>query len=257
MNRYFNTSIIALALFALAACQENNNAFETQNESNFSLAGFHSWPEGQAQTADLESVGRDNLVIVVDRSGSMDGGACQSANNKSEETISALKQFIPLIPDDVAVGYVDFGSSVEVTVPLGTNNVPALLAAAEAHRADMGGTDLTDAVMTAFHMLSDQALVQNSTGTYRMVIITDGAADDNRTLRNALNLVNTTPVEVMTAGFCIGGNHALNQPEDTVYVEANSTEDLVGVLTAAVQGEAQDFTIDFATAEPEESVVQQ
>ena len=256
MNRYFTLPLAILAVTALAACQEDGGTAAVQNETNFSLAGFHAWPEGQAETADLESVGRDNLVIVVDRSGSMDGGACQSSNSKSQETIAALKQFIPLIPNDVAVGYVDFGSSVEVTVPLGTNNVPALLAAAEAHRADMGGTDLTDAVRTAHTMLAAQALAQNSTGTYRMVIITDGAADNNSSLRRVLSEVNTTPVEVMTAGFCIGGNHALNQPEDTVYVEANSTEDLVGVLTAAVSGEAQDFTFDFTSAEPAAPAVQ-
>jgi Ca-activated chloride channel family protein len=256
MNRYFTLPLAVLAVTALAACQEDGGTATVQTETNFSLAGFHAWPEGQAETADLTSVGRDNLVIVVDRSGSMDGNACQSSNTKSEETIAALKQFIPLIPSDVAVGYVDFGTNVEVTVPLGTNNVPALLAAAEAHRADMDSTDLTEAVRTAHAMLAAQALAQNSTGTYRMVIITDGAADNNSSLRRVLSEVNTTPVEVMTAGFCIGSNHALNQPEDTVYVEANSTEDLVGVLTAAVSGEAQDFTFDFTSAEPATQPVQ-
>lgn len=256
MNRYLTASVLVLTTFVLAACHEES-AMQPQHESNFSLAGFHSWPEGQAQNADLDSVGRDNLVIVVDRSGSMGDRSCQSDRNKSEETIAALREFIPLIPNDVAVGYINFGSDVEITVPLDTNNVSQLMAAAISHDPNMGGTNLTDAVMTAFHMLSDQALVQNSTGTYRMAIITDGAANNSRTLRQALDLVNTTPVEVMTAGFCIGGNHVLNQPDDTVYVEANSTEDLVNVLTASVQGEAQDFTIDFATAEPEAPVTHQ
>jgi hypothetical protein len=79
MNRYFTLPLAVLAVTALAACQEDGGTATVQTETNFSLAGFHAWPEGQAETADLESVGRDNLVIVVDRSGSMDGNACQSS----------------------------------------------------------------------------------------------------------------------------------------------------------------------------------
>ena len=240
-----------LAMIFLAGCYEDDMSVTAQaTEPTLSLAGFYSWPTGQAEGVDLETVGRDNIVIVVDRSGSMADRVCEGDGSLSDNTISALQSFIPNIPESTAVGYVDFGSGVEIRVPLGIDNRRSLMDAAANHSSDMGGTNLTDAVEVAYGMLEQQALIQSSTGTYRMVIVTDGAANSGRTLSAALDRVNTTPVEVMTAGFCIGENHILNQPMDTVYVPASNVTQLVTFLTASLQQESPDFILDFQGSSP-------
>ena len=250
-------SIVVLGLSALAmsACVPDSNP-EDLELPPINIASFYSWPSGETAEADIEAMGRDNIVFVVDRSGSMSYDACSGATNaagstksRSEETRDALGEFIPIIPDDIALGYVEFGSKASITVPLGTGpGVRMQIAqAASQHAGDWGDTNLSDALTLADEMLREQALRQNSTGTYRIVVVTDGRANSNFKLRTTLRIINETPVEVLTAGFCIGEQHALNQPGETVYVNAGNTQDLLTLFTQAVQDESADFAVDFAS----------
>jgi Ca-activated chloride channel family protein len=248
-----------LSLMFMAGCVPDSatDVVIPQSDGPLNLATFYAWPDGNSDAVDLDSVGRNNLVFVVDRSGSMSYDSCSGATHtgggtvsRSDETKVALTSFIPTLPNDLAVGYVEFGTNAQITVPLGTNNRQQLMIAAEDHSGSWGGTNLTDAVKFADNMLSDQALLQNSTGTYRIVIITDGVANDTRALANKIGEINTTPIEVMTAGFCIGARHILNQIGETVYVEANDTVALTALLTAAVEDESTDFVVDFTTINP-------
>lgn len=243
MKKYIIPIIIALTLIGCKS--EENTGASSKAVTGLDLATFFAWPAGEVQTVDAEAYGQNNLVFVVDRSGSMGDNACGSKGSKSDVAIQALSTFIPLIPDDVAVGWIDFGGRHKIVVPIGLNNRANLMGAAQAHKPDMGNTNVGAATRTAFSMLADQALTQGSTGTYRIVLIVDGGASDGSGLRSVLTEINGTPVEVLTAGFCIGSNHILNQPGETVYVEASSVDELVAVLTAAVQAESADFTSGF------------
>lgn len=253
-----NLILSLAALGVLIACKpdENQNTGATETTSvtqpspatpdGLDLAAFRAWPQGEVTQADPDAIGRNNLIFVVDRSGSMDEGACGADGTKSQVVSQALSDFMPQIPTDVAVGYLDFGSNTAVRVPLGVNNRSALIAAAEAHSPDMGSTYVGHATGVAFDMLAAQALNQGATGTYRIVMIVDGGASDDRDLTRVLTQVNHTPVEIMTAGFCLGPRHELNQPNDMVYVEAANVDQLVSVLQAAVSAEAPAFSADFA-----------
>lgn len=240
---YIKTTLLAACALAMIGC--NESTYDSEDSPVVSLASFYSWPEGESERVDFESMGRNNLVFVVDRSGSMDGTACGADVSKSKVTIQALQEFIPQIPNNMAVGYVDFGTDVQERVSLTVGNRQQLVDAANAHDGDMGGTNLTDAVFHAYDMLTQQALRQGSTGTYRIVIITDGAADDATSLARLLDKIDDTPVSIMTAGFCIRGNHSLNQPGDNVYVETSNAEQLVEVMSQAVRDEAAVFSLDF------------
>lgn len=234
-----------VSLVFLTACNPDE-VEENDNPHVLDLAEFSAWPQGEVEQADPGSIGQDNLVFIVDRSGSMSDGACDSEGSKSEVVIEALSQFIPQIPTATSVAYLDFGDNTKVVEPLGINNRSELVEAAVNHEPDMGGTDLGEAVRVGYDMLIDQAHVQGSTGTYRLVLIVDGGANDRNRLRRVLKEMSDTPVEVITAGFCIGSNHVLNQPEDNVYLEASNVEDLVNVLQRAVEREAATFVADFS-----------
>lgn len=253
MKKYL---ILGAALITLVACKpdEPNTGGSDDTTSvqpaptspdGLDLAAFRSWPQGEVTQADPDAIGQNNLIFVVDRSGSMDEGACGANGTKSQVVASALASFMPQIPTDVAVGYIDFGRSNEVRVPLGVNNRAALIAAAEGHLPDMGDTYVGHATEVAFDILTKQGLNQGATGTYRIVLIVDGGATDDRTLDQVLTQINHTPVEILTAGFCIGAGHELNQPNDMVYVEAANVDQLVAVLQAAVSAEAPAFSADF------------
>ena len=245
----------AIMLTSLYACNENSDTAsnDPNNPSGFNLASFASWPTITGD-ADPEQAGQNNLVFVTDRSGSMDDPACGSeAVSKSNVVAKTISGFIPNIPSDVAVGYIDFGNENVVQVPLGKNNRDALTNAASSHRPDMGGTYVGHAIERAYDMLADAAVAQGGVGTFRMVLIVDGGASDLGKLETILGKIENTPIEVLTAGFCIGSGHMLNQPNDMVYVEANDASGLEAVMTAAVKMEAPAVTGDFVGADPEET----
>jgi uncharacterized protein YegL len=235
-----------LAVLSLAACLPETPTATVTKDTTVDLTSFHAWPNRESTTVDVNAIGRDNMVFVIDRSGSMDWDACESNNSKRAETITALTTFIPYIPDGTAVGYIDFGTNYRITVPLETNNTAQLMAAAQNDAGEWGGTNLGAAIQVANEMLETAALEQSSTGTYRLVIITDGVADDSRKLVATVESINQTPVEIITAGFCFDSAHVLNTPEDTVYVQANNTDDLVALLESTVKTEATGFVVDFA-----------
>lgn len=233
---------LALAVAGLlSGCGEDDKVAKAEAAGPLDLATFLAWPviaDHDEVITNPEAYGQDNLVIVVDRSGSMEG-ICGEAS-KAATTVEVLKSFIPNIPSTVAVGYIEFDRNSRVVVPLELNNQAALLSAVGDYRADGGSTYLGEAIGEAFTVLSDQALTQASTGTYRIVVITDGAASDERALKSILLTTGTTPVEVMTAGFCMG-DHVLNDPGQTIYVEATNADELLALLTDAVSMESLSF----------------
>lgn len=239
-------SIVAVGF--LAACEENPQPGMSDIDPNaLNLSAFMQWPSGEATTTDADAFMRDNLVFVVDRSGSMSDPACGGGGSKSEVVATELSKFMPQIPDHIAVGYVDFGNNAVVRVDLGVNNRTSLVNAANAHKADMGSTYVGHSIEVALKMLEEQSLKQNVTGTYRIVLIVDGGASDSQTVNRVLSKINNTPVEILTAGFCIGSGHILNQPNDMIYVEASDVDQLTAVLQQAVSAEAPAFNADFVT----------
>jgi len=62
------SAIILSATLFVAAC---DNSAPTTSSETFDYAKFTAWPSGSATDVDTTAYGRDNIIFVVDRSGSM------------------------------------------------------------------------------------------------------------------------------------------------------------------------------------------
>jgi len=174
---------------------------------------------------------RDNLMLVLDMSGSMSENACAAPfQSKAMAARAAFKGWLAGVPEDTNVGLAIFENDrIRIAVPpgRGEGNRQALLRAADASRPK-GGTPLSVAVHMGRRALEQQALLQQGYGTYRLVVITDGLPNDGYDPTDeVLDILanRNNPIEIHTIGFCITDS-ALNLPGLTYYQAANNPGDL-------------------------------
>ena len=73
------------------------------------------------------------------------------------------------------------------------------------------------------------------------MVVTDGIANNEQRLSKNVNaILATTPITIYSIGFCIGQNHALNQPGRTFYKAADNPAALRKGLEA-VLAESESF----------------
>ena len=185
-----------------------------------------------------------NYVILLDSSGSMNESECSGDTNKAEAAKTALRHFVGNIPAEDNVGLIIFPAGVQEE--LATNNRESLMNKVD-NMSPRDGTPLTWAVQEGYKMLTAQAQRQLGYGEYTLVILTDGRAQNERTLAMEIEAIVGTPkiaINLYTIGFCISGQHTL-RTEGVDYNEAHNPEDLTAAL-AGVLAEAPDFSvIDF------------
>ena len=209
-----------------------------------SLSALTQWGAAPSQGADLgidDNPLRRNYYIVFDGSGSMSNTECTRPQEKITVAKSAVKEFVSRIPENDNVGLYAFSEDgSKEYVPLSYGDRSRIYDAIGAISAG-GSTPLGRSLGAAIGTLADQAQRQRGYGEYNLVIVTDGKASDRERVANAVNLiVGETPVIVHTIGFCIGSDHDLNRPGQTIYRSAMNTEELRAGL-ATVLAEAEDF----------------
>lgn len=242
--------VMAAALFALAACDEEPDEF-MQAENVVDAAGV--WPPAE-YSADVEEFDplrtRTNLQVVVDFSGSMKDQRCAGDfASKAQAARTTFDAWLAGVPEEANVGLITFsGSRARVDVPLGRGeaNREALTAAMEAARPS-GKTPLSDSVALAQQELERQAAYQQGYGAYRLVVITDGEHTDGydpRPVVEGILMDPANPIEIHTIGFCIEDS-ALNLPGRTFYQSASDPAELKagleGVLAESESFDVADF----------------
>ena len=184
-----------------------------------------------------------NIYLVLDGSGSMDNDDCAGGSTKMDVAKKAVTEFVQGLPGSVSLGLVVFDSNgLSERVALATSDHGAFLD--KVHAVVPGGeTPLRNAVGLAYDRLLEQANAQLGYGEYQIVVITDGAATSNQDPRAIVNEINrVSPVVINTIGFCIGVNHALNQPGRTLYTAADDYHSLRQGLDS-VLAESPDFKV--------------
>lgn len=197
-------------------------------------AAIAVWPP-LIEVPDVESIpdpDRIFTMIVLDDSGSM--------GSDLEQAKAAVMQTIKMMDPHDRVGVLALNAGL--VLPITTVEDASLtLQNALLPLRPTGSTPLGPALSAARDFLSAEAARARSFGTYRIILTTDGAADDSeRLIAEVKETVNTTPIQVATIGIGIGRRHVLNAEGNTSYVAVDDVSKL-GEALQAVAAENASF----------------
>ncbi len=211
----------------------------------------NTWPPAAGQDGsayiDADKLLTGNYYVMLDASGSMADHKCAENSSKMQVAAQALDGFARSLPAEANFGMAMFnGSVIRELMPLGTSrDAVGRIAAAITPTAS---TPLASAIGFSYKKLIAQGQRQLGYGDYYLVLLTDGIADKGQQAGPIVRkILQESPVQIYTIGFCISENHSLNQPGHTVYRSANNPESLEQGLQA-VLAESPDFNVSDFTA---------
>ncbi|MBC8233314.1 VWA domain-containing protein [bacterium] len=174
---------------------------------------------------DAEAATTMNVYFIFDGSGSMNdkkGGITKLAGAKK-----AVEEFIKYVPGDINLGLFVFDSNGErEVVPLRPNNHERFLEAIKQIRAGRG-TPLAEAIKTGSDKLIEQYKKQLGYGDYRLVVVTDGIANN---IPSAAIYATQYGFPIYTIGLFVEEEHPLREYSIS-YKDAQSFEELQQGLT--------------------------
>jgi uncharacterized protein YegL len=195
-----------------------------------------------ATPADTQSAS-DYVVIVVDDSGSMREKMKRGGTRRIDAAKSALAKVIGQIPRETQLGVLLLNGARQSNhwlIPLGpVATQDALLAIQKLE--PKGGTPLGEAMRLA----SDELLSvrsKNLYGTYRLIVVTDGEANDQALLEQYLPDILSRGVIVDAIGVDMRGDHSLA----TRVHSYRRADDQAALANAIVEILAENNTLDQA-----------
>ena len=181
-------------------------------------ASLWAAPLGQAQVQVT-----DNVVVVVDASGSMGANMAGTGRDRMSVAKDALKQVLDQIPDTTHVGILVFPSGNWV-YPLGPRKESMLAGAIDSIQAG-GGTPLGDYMKRGADALLEARKKQFSYGTYRLLVVTDGEAGDPRSVEVFTPDIISRGITIDCIGVEMASRHTLATKVHS-YRNANNPESL-------------------------------
>lgn len=143
-----------------------------------------------------EDVQKSNVVIILDASGSMKSNLRSVRIQKMQAAKRALKEVLKTVPQNTQIGLLVFsGTNVKNhwVYPLGPRNDNRLNNAIDMIEPG-GGTPLGAYIKIGADRLIQERKNQMGYGNYRLLIVTDGQAQD-------IKLVNSYTPEVLSRGI--------------------------------------------------------
>ncbi len=185
------------------------------------LAGCLSLPHAEAQEY------HDNVVIVLDASGSMRDRMSDSDLTRMNAAKAALKDVMAKVPASTQVGLLQF-SAGNVTedwlYPLGPRNEQALLEAIDRPKPGRG-TPLGAFLKKGADRLLEERALQFGYGTYRLLVVTDGQASDQHLVNKYTPDIISRGVVMDVIGVDMRTDHTLARRAHS-YRRANDPESL-------------------------------
>lgn len=141
------------------------------------LAGFLLLAPGVRAEEEYQN---DNVVVVLDASGSMSGGLKGAGQSKMDAAKAALLEVLMRLPHTTKVGLLVFSGNDarfrDWVYPLAPPDYPKLRAAIMGPKPG-GGTPLGQSMKMGADRLLQERQKQLGYGTYRLLAVTDGVAD--------------------------------------------------------------------------------
>jgi uncharacterized protein YegL len=159
----------------------------------------------------------DNVVILLDCSGSMANRMRGGGQVKMDAAKNALKQVLRQIPQEVRVGLLAFGGAnlpSEWLYPLGPRDDVRLARAIDLPQPGQG-TPLGAYIKKAADRLLEEREKQLGYGTFRLLVVTDGEAQDQ-------DLVNRFTPEVIARGIIVDVIGVAMDQQHTLATKAHS-----------------------------------
>jgi uncharacterized protein YegL len=137
----------------------------------------------------------DNVVIVLDASGSMNERMSGTSICKINAAKTAIKEVLRNTPPATQIGLLVFGQENGWQYPLGPRDDTRLFQSIDRVIAS-GSTPLGDFIKRGADRLLEARKDQFGYGSYRLLIVTDGEASDQ-------NLVNSYTPDVISRGILV------------------------------------------------------
>ena len=171
----------------------------------FLLFGILIVPFASAQEA------VDNVVIVLDGSGSMAGRLPGSNMDKMSAAKAALKQVLKSVPENTHIGLLVFsakGVETDWIYPLGPRDDARLMQAIDRPQPG-GGTPLGAYLKKGTDRLLQERAKQFGYGTFRLLVVTDGEAGDQDLVERYTPEVIARGIKVDVIGVAMNQRHTL------------------------------------------------
>lgn len=205
---------------------------------------------------------RDNVVILLDASGSMEYTMSGSSESRMVVAKRALASVVDRIDPNANVGLLVFSDIPDANgwlYDLAPLDRERLLAAIDRCQAS-GGTPLGEYLKIAADRLLEARQAQRGYGTYRLLVVTDGEANDAATLQRFLPEVLARGVTIDCIGVDMLDDHALarqvrsyRRANDPAALEEAVAQSLGEVGAANASDDTSDEQYELASALTEET----
>ena len=185
------------------------------------------------QICSADDIHKDNIVVILDASGSMqEKFSGDQTKSKMEAAKAALQEVLAKVPDDTWIGLLVFsGANIrnEWVYPLGEKDTQKLIAAIDLPQPG-GGTPLGKYIRIGANRLLDERAKQYNYGNYRLLIVTDGEASDAAQVEYYTPEILNRQIRVDVIGVDMKTDHMLAKVVDS-YRRADNPGELVAAVS--------------------------
>lgn len=187
----------------------------------------------------------DNIVVVFDASGSMNGEMPGTKESKISIAKNALISVVKNIGSTTNIGIVVFGNTSGWIYPLDYKNETTLITSVSSIK-EGGGTPLGDYIKIGADCLLKQRGKQFGCGSFRLLVITDGEADFGQKVDERVQEILSRGIIVDAIGVGMRENHTLAKKVNS-YRKGNDPESLTKAIKqtfAEIEQKSGTSTID-------------
>ena len=180
-----------------------------------------------------DDIHKDNIVVILDASGSMqDKFSGDRTKSKMEAAKAALQEVLSKVPDDTHIGLLVFsGANIrnEWVYPLGSKDTQKLIAAIHLPQPS-GNTPLGKYIRIGANRLLEQREKQYNYGNYRLLVVTDGEASDTDKVKHYTPEILNRQIRIDVIGVDMKTDHMLANVVDS-YRKADNPGELVAAVS--------------------------